>query len=107
MHRPDARPGRGAPENRTPDRFNMPTREAGGDWLDAREFFRQVVDNYPGSPLRADAKLGVGDSYLGERSAESLVLALLENTKLSKDEADQIREMIDRAESASRRGRKS
>jgi outer membrane protein assembly factor BamD len=44
-------------------------------WLDAREYFRQVVDNYPGSPLRADAKLGVGDSYLGERSAESLVLA--------------------------------
>src|SRR5688500_3668250 len=45
------------------------------DWLEAREYFRQVVDNYPGSPLRADAKLGVGDSYLGERSAESLVLA--------------------------------
>lgn len=44
-------------------------------WLDAREYFRQIVDNYPGSPLRADAKLGVGDSYLGERSAESLVLA--------------------------------
>jgi len=37
MHRPDARPGRGAPENRTPDRFNLPTREADGDWLDARE----------------------------------------------------------------------
>jgi outer membrane protein assembly factor BamD len=44
-------------------------------WLDAREYFRQVVDNYPGSPVRADAKLGLGDSYLGERSAESLVLA--------------------------------
>ena len=44
-------------------------------WLDAREYFRQVVDNYPGSPLRADAKLGVGDAYLGEDSAESLVLA--------------------------------
>jgi len=37
MHRPDARQGRGAPENRTPDRFNLPTREADGDWLDARE----------------------------------------------------------------------
>jgi outer membrane protein assembly factor BamD len=44
-------------------------------WIDAREYFRQVVDNYPGSPLRADAKLGVGDAYLGEDSAESLVLA--------------------------------
>jgi DNA repair photolyase len=36
MPRPDARPGRGAPENRTPDRFNLPRREADGDWLDAR-----------------------------------------------------------------------
>ncbi|MGE0179064.1 MAG: PA0069 family radical SAM protein [Sphingomonas sp.] len=37
MPRPDARAGRGAPENRTPDRFNLPTREADGDWLDARD----------------------------------------------------------------------
>ncbi len=36
MTRPDVRPGRGAPENRTPDRFNLPAREADGDWLDAR-----------------------------------------------------------------------
>src|SRR5687767_12722836 len=35
--RPDVRPGRGAPENRTPDRFNLPIREADGDWLDSRE----------------------------------------------------------------------
>src|SRR4051812_16856669 len=35
--RPDARSGRGAPENRTPTRFNLPVREADGDWLDARE----------------------------------------------------------------------
>ena len=33
-------------------------------WLDARKYFQQIVDNYPQSPLRADAKLGVGDSYL-------------------------------------------
>ena len=37
MPRPDARPGRGAPENRTPDRFNLNIREADGDWLDARD----------------------------------------------------------------------
>ena len=37
MARPDVRPGRGAPENRTPDRFNLPVREADGDWLDARD----------------------------------------------------------------------
>ena len=36
MARPDLRPGRGAPENRTPDRFHLPMREADGDWLDAR-----------------------------------------------------------------------
>jgi DNA repair photolyase len=35
--RPDARPGRGAPANATPTRFNLPTREADGDWLDDRE----------------------------------------------------------------------
>jgi len=43
-------------------------------WTDAREYFRQVVDNYPGSPHRPDAKLGMGDSFLGERTPESLVL---------------------------------
>jgi DNA repair photolyase len=35
MTRPDARPGRGAPENRTPTRFGLAVREADGDWLDA------------------------------------------------------------------------
>ena len=35
--RPDVRSGRGAPENRTPDRFNLPQREADPDWLDERE----------------------------------------------------------------------
>ncbi|MGQ0559589.1 MAG: PA0069 family radical SAM protein [Sphingosinicella sp.] len=37
MPRPDARPGRGAPENRTPTRFKLPVREADGDWLDLRD----------------------------------------------------------------------
>jgi outer membrane protein assembly factor BamD len=44
-------------------------------WLDAREYFRKVVDNYPNSSLRAEAKLGIGEAFLGEKSAESLVLA--------------------------------
>jgi outer membrane protein assembly factor BamD len=47
-------------------------------WADAREYFRQVVDNYPQSPHRPDAKLGLGDSYLGERTPESLVLSASE-----------------------------
>jgi outer membrane protein assembly factor BamD len=47
-------------------------------WVVAREYFRQLVDSYPQSPYRADAKLGVGDSYLGEGSAEAYVLAINE-----------------------------
>ena len=46
-----------------------------GKWVNARDYFRQVVDNYPQSPVRPDAKLGVGDGFLGEKSTESLVLA--------------------------------
>ena len=44
-------------------------------WADAREYFRQVVENYPNSTFRPDAKLGVGDTYLGEKTTESLVLS--------------------------------
>jgi outer membrane protein assembly factor BamD len=44
-------------------------------WFTAREFFRTLVDTYPQSPFRADAKLGVGDTYLGERGGEGFVLA--------------------------------
>lgn len=44
------------------------------DWFRAREYFRQIVDNYPQSPLRPEAKLGVGDTYLGENTSEALVL---------------------------------
>ena len=47
MSRPDVHHGRGAPENRTPTRFNLPVREADGDWLDVRE---EVDDGPP--PLR-------------------------------------------------------
>jgi outer membrane protein assembly factor BamD len=47
-------------------------------WIVAREYFRQLVDSYPQSPYRADAKLGVGDTYLGEGTAEAYVLAINE-----------------------------
>jgi outer membrane protein assembly factor BamD len=50
-------------------------------WLTAREFFGRLVDNYPQSPYRPDAKLGLGDSYLGEGGVESLVLAANEFTE--------------------------
>jgi DNA repair photolyase len=47
MPRPDVHHGRGAPENRTPTRFNLPVREADGDWLDVRE---EIDDGLP--PVR-------------------------------------------------------
>ena len=45
------------------------------EWMNARTYFQQLVDGYPQSPFRPDAKLGVGDAYLGEGTSESLVLA--------------------------------
>jgi len=44
-------------------------------WAAAREYYRQIVDNYPQSPFRPDAKLAIGDTYIGEDTGESLVLA--------------------------------
>jgi outer membrane protein assembly factor BamD len=72
------KPPTGTPE---PDRFLW---DRGTDalnkkrWIVAREYFRQLVDSYPQSPFRADAKLGVGDTYLGEGSAEAFVLGMNE-----------------------------
>jgi outer membrane protein assembly factor BamD len=48
------------------------------NWLRAREYFRQIVDNYPQSPFRPDAKLAVGDTYIGEDTTESLLLGINE-----------------------------
>lgn len=47
-------------------------------WVTAREYFKEVSETYTQSPLRPDAKLAVGDTYLGEGSSESLVLAIAE-----------------------------
>jgi outer membrane protein assembly factor BamD len=47
-------------------------------WLTAREFFKQVTETYTASAYRPDAKLGIGDTYLGEGTSESLVLAINE-----------------------------
>jgi outer membrane protein assembly factor BamD len=44
-------------------------------WIDARTYFQQIIDGYPQSPFRPDAKLGLGDAYLGEGTSESYVLA--------------------------------
>ena len=44
-------------------------------WMTAREYLRRIIDGYPQSLLRPDAKLGIGDSYLGENTPESLLLS--------------------------------
>ena len=75
--------GRGAmpPGTAQPDQFLF---DKGNDalkqkkWLTAREFFKQLTETYTQSPLRPDAKLGIGDTYLGEGSTEALVLAINE-----------------------------
>jgi outer membrane protein assembly factor BamD len=48
------------------------------NWLRAREYYRQIVDNYPQSSFRPDAKLAVGDTFIGEDTTESLILAVNE-----------------------------
>jgi len=53
----------------------------GRKWFTAREFFKQLVETYTQSPYRPDAKLGLADTYLGENTAESLVLAQNEYTE--------------------------
>jgi len=72
------RPPTGTPD---PDKFLFEEGTAALNerrWLVSREFFRELIDTYPQSRFRADAKLGIGDTYLGESSAESYVLALNE-----------------------------
>src|SRR3954447_354151 len=47
-------------------------------WVNAREYYKQLVETYTGSTYRPDAKLGIGDTYLGEGTSEALVLAINE-----------------------------
>lgn len=44
-------------------------------WIEAREYYRNLVDNYPQSPFRPDAKLALGDTYLSDGGSENLLLA--------------------------------
>ena len=47
-------------------------------WLRAREYFVEVVDNYPQSLVRPQAMLGIGDTYYGEGSVEAYLRAITE-----------------------------
>ena len=66
-------PGTAQPDRYLLERGNEELKD--NNWFNAREYYRQIVDNYPQSQLRPDAKLGVGDTYLGEGTTEALILA--------------------------------
>jgi outer membrane protein assembly factor BamD len=69
------------PGTSEPDRFLFERGTAALNekkWLTSREFFKQLVETYTQSPYRPDAKLGIGDTYLGEGTSEALVLAINE-----------------------------
>jgi outer membrane protein assembly factor BamD len=69
-------PGTTQPDKFLFDRGTLELNEK--HWLTAREFFKQVTETYTQSPYRPDAKLAIGDTYLGENTAESLVLGINE-----------------------------
>ena len=49
-----------------------------GSWSTAREYFVQIRDNYPQSPLRARSRLGIVESYEGEGTEVAYLSALNE-----------------------------
>ena len=69
-------PGTAQPDQFLFDRGNEALQRK--KWITAREYFKQVTETYTQSPLRPDAKLAIGDTYLGEGSTEALVLAIAE-----------------------------
>jgi outer membrane protein assembly factor BamD len=70
---PDTPPGTVQPDQFLMQRANDAMKRE--RWADARKYFQQIVDNYPQSTVRPDAKLGVGDSYLNEGGEANFVLA--------------------------------
>ena len=47
-------------------------------WGDARDYFIQIRDNYPQSGFRADARVTIGDTYMGEGTPSSYIQAVIE-----------------------------
>jgi outer membrane protein assembly factor BamD len=76
-----AKTGKVPPGTNQPDKFLF---DRGNEqlqkkkWMTARQYFQTLVETYPQSPYRADAKLGVGDCFLGEGTAASSVQAIQE-----------------------------
>jgi outer membrane protein assembly factor BamD len=73
---PSAAPGTTQPDQFLFERGTKALEER--RWFTAREFFQTLIDTYPQSPHRADAKLGLADAYLGDGSPASQVLAINE-----------------------------
>ena len=64
-----------------PDRYLFDQAQAAvadEDWLEAQQRFQQLVDGFPQSPLREDARMGLANAFLSQGSAESRVLAAAE-----------------------------
>jgi outer membrane protein assembly factor BamD len=47
-------------------------------WYAANEYFKRLIESYPQSDKRQDAKIGLGDSMLGLKSASADILAINE-----------------------------
>jgi len=73
--------GSGAPVTAAPGEADKILLERGNaalkerQWTRARTYYSELLESYPQSAFRADAKLGVGDSYLGENNSGSYVYA--------------------------------
>jgi outer membrane protein assembly factor BamD len=70
---PPVTTGAGEPDQLLLDRGNAALKDE--SWTRARTYFSELLESYPQSPLRAEAKLGVGDSFLGENNSASYVYA--------------------------------
>jgi outer membrane assembly lipoprotein YfiO len=66
-------PGEREPDKYLFDRGSESLKEE--HWLEAREYFQRLVDQFPQSPYRQEARLGIGDAYLGEGGFDTLVIA--------------------------------
>ncbi len=66
-------PGEREPDKYLFDRGTESLKER--HWLEAREYFQRLVDQFPQSPYRQEARLGIGDAYLGEGGFDTLVIA--------------------------------
>jgi outer membrane protein assembly factor BamD len=46
------------------------------DWISARQHFRRIIDGFPQSPHAAEARLAVGETYVGEGGSTNDLLAV-------------------------------